>query len=76
MTLLETIGWLGAGALLIGFVLNIFQKIAASSVTYLLLNLMGSLLLLYNAYMNAAYPFVVVNAFWVVFSGYKLIGKG
>ncbi|MEM7297208.1 MAG: hypothetical protein AAF391_02955 [Bacteroidota bacterium] len=73
MTLLELIGWLGAGSLLVGFALNLFHKITADSVTYLLLNLIGSLLLLYNAYMNGAYPFVAVNFVWVVFSAYKLI---
>ncbi len=75
MSLLELIGWLGAGTLLVGFVLNLFHKITATSFVYLLLNLIGSSLLLYNAYINEAYPFVVVNSFWVVFSGFKLVFK-
>lgn len=73
MTLLEFYGWLGAGSLLLGFALNIFQKIAADSVPYLLLNLIGSAFLLYNAWMNGAFPFVAVNFVWVVFSVVKLI---
>ena len=73
MDLLELIGWLGAGLLLLGFALNLFQKITPDSTSYLLLNLIGSLLLLYNAYVNGAFPFVAVNFVWVVFSGYKLI---
>ncbi|MEQ8905957.1 hypothetical protein [Ekhidna sp.] len=73
MDTLELIGWLGAGCLLIGFALNIFQKIHAESNAYLLLNLFGSILLLYNAYMNGAFPFVAVNFVWVVFSSFKLI---
>ncbi len=73
MTLLELYGWLGAGCLLLGFVLNIFQKITADSVPYLLLNLIGSALLLYNAWMNGAFPFVAVNFVWVVFSVVKLV---
>ena len=72
MTILELIGWLGAGSLLLGFALNLFQKIHAESNAYLLLNLVGSMLLLYNAYMNGAFPFVAVNFVWVVFSGFKL----
>ena len=75
MNLLELIGWAGAGMLLVGFALNLFQKITADSTTYLLLNLFGSLLLLYNAYENGAYPFVAVNFVWVVFSAFKLIKK-
>lgn len=73
MTILELIGWLGAGSLLLGFALNLFQKITAESTSYLLLNLIGSILLLYNAYMNGAFPFVAVNFVWVIFSAFKLI---
>ncbi|MEQ9403348.1 MAG: hypothetical protein RIM99_07185 [Cyclobacteriaceae bacterium] len=73
MTLLELYGWLGAGCLLLGFALNIFQKIHADSYAYLLLNLIGSTFLLYNAWMNGAFPFVAVNFVWVVFSIVKLI---
>ncbi len=80
MAILEMIGWAGAASLLIGFVLNIFNRITATSVTYLTLNLLGSVLLLYNAYENGAYPFVVVNLIWSLFSIYKLsekaLGKG
>jgi len=73
MDTLELIGWLGAGSLLLGFALNLFQKITANSVSYLLMNLIGSLLLLYNAYINGAFPFVAVNLVWVIFSALKLI---
>lgn len=73
MTYLELIGWLGAGLLLLGFALNLFQKISANDTSYLLLNLVGSLLLLYNAWENGAYPFVAVNFVWVVFSAFKLV---
>ncbi len=73
MSTLELIGWLGAGCLLVGFALNLFQKIHADSNIYLLLNLVGSLLLLYNAYMNGAFPFVAVNFVWVIFSALKLL---
>ncbi len=75
MDILELIGWLGAGLLLLGFALNLFQKIKANSTSYLLLNLFGSLLLLYNAYQNGAFPFVTVNFVWVIFSGIKLIQR-
>ena len=73
MTLAELVGWAGAGSLLVAFALNIFQKIHAGSAIYLLLNLIGSIFLLYNAYTNGAFPFVVVNLVWVVFSAIKLI---
>lgn len=73
MTIVEIIGWLGAGLLLLGFSLNLFHVITAKSRTYLLLNLISSAMLLYNAYMNGAFPFVVVNSVWVIFSAYQLV---
>lgn len=75
MEVLEMIGWLGASMLLLGFGLNLFEKIHADSSMYLLLNLLGSLLLLYNAFMNGAFPFVAVNFVWVIFSAFRLIQK-
>ncbi|MEM6643024.1 MAG: hypothetical protein AAF616_08605 [Bacteroidota bacterium] len=75
MDLIEAIGWLGAALLLLAFVLNLFKKIQAEDNLYLLLNLAGSLLLLYNAYQNNALPFVVVNLVWVIFSAVRLVKK-
>lgn len=76
MNYVEIIGWLGAALLLIGFVLNLFQKINADSITYITLNFVSSSLLLYNAYMMGVFPFVLVNGIWAAFSGYQLIRKG
>lgn len=73
MSTLELIGWVGAASLLIAFALNISHKISTDSSLYLILNLLGSILLLYNAYQHEAYPFVVVNLIWSIFSAFKLI---
>jgi hypothetical protein len=73
MSILTIIGWCGAASLLLAFGLNVFGRLTAQSKPYLLLNLIGSLLLLYNAWMNKAYPFVAVNFVWVLFSAYRLI---
>lgn len=75
MDLLQVIGWLGAILLLVAFILNLSGKMLATSTMYLILNLIGSALLLYNAYENEAYPFVTVNSFWVIFSTYKLFRR-
>ncbi|WP_421877241.1 CBU_0592 family membrane protein [Marinoscillum sp.] len=73
MNSIEIIGWCGAALLLLGFSLNVFHVITAKSRIYLLLNLVSSAMLLYNAYMNGIFPFVVVNSVWVLFSGYQLM---
>ncbi|MEQ8549766.1 MAG: hypothetical protein RIC03_17770 [Cyclobacteriaceae bacterium] len=73
MSLLELYGWLGAGLLLLGFSLNIFKKITVDSALYLWLNLISSSLLLYNAWGNRVFPFVIVNAVWVIFSVVRMV---
>jgi len=71
--MLAVIGWTGASLLLIAFGLNVFKIIDANSKLYLILNLSGSALLLYSAFQINAFPFVVVNFVWIVFSLFRLI---
>ena len=71
----DLIGWLGAIILLVGFWINIFKKISNNSLIYLIINFIGSLLLIINAYINDAYPFILVNTFWMIFSLYKILTK-
>lgn len=66
------IGWIGALLLLIAFYVNIYFNISPRSTRYLILNFTGSLLLTINALDSRAYPFVLVNVTWMLFSFYKL----
>ncbi len=62
----EIIGWLGAFSLLAAFFyLTIFNK-SGTNRSYLIGNLLGSIGLLSNALYMDAFPFVLVNSFWVV----------
>ncbi len=72
---MELIGWVGAGLLLSAFFyLTIFKK-QGDNLFYLLGNLFGSIGLLLNAWYNDAFPFVLVNSFWVVITVISLIKK-
>ena len=61
-------GWIGAFGLLIAFYLNATKKIDSQSSLYILMNLFCSLLLVGNAWISKAYPFIVINIFWVLVS--------
>lgn len=75
MELFYTIsGWVGAFGLLIAFVLSSLGKMDSQGTPYHLINLFCSLLLIVNATANSAYPFIVINSFWSLMSGYA-IGK-
>ena len=60
------LGVTGAGLILIGFIANEFGKLTARSFLYDLLNLVGSLLLLYYGLMLEAWPFVALNSIWAL----------
>ncbi len=72
---MDGLGWLGAGLLLSAFFyLTIFNKQGTNTI-YLMGNLLGSIGLLINAWYNEAFPFVLVNAFWVVITLFGLFKK-
>ncbi len=73
MTAGELIGTLGVSLLLIGFALNLINKLSATSKTYLLLNVFGALLAGISSYLIAFWPFVVLEGVWTISSLFILI---
>lgn len=75
MELFYTIaGWVGAFGLLIAFVLSSLGRMDNQGTPYHLINGLCSVLLIFNAAHNEAYPFIVINSFWSLMSAYA-IGK-
>ena len=64
--LIEILGWVGSLLVLIAYALNINKKLSADSLTYYLLNILGSALLIINTAFHHAYPSMVVNVIWVI----------
>jgi hypothetical protein len=60
------LGVLGALIILVCFVANEFNKLDKHSTLYDLGNVIGSLLLIYYAYLIASWPFILLNAVWGV----------
>lgn len=72
MSLIAGIG--GVIFILIAFILDEFyKKINSETVTYNLLNIVGSGLLIYYAYVLKSWPFVVLNAAWLSAAVVKLV---
>lgn len=61
---LETLGWVGAFLLLLGYALNILNVINSRSKQYHLLNLAASAMLLVNTYWHEAFAPCFVNLIW------------
>ena len=64
----------GAILILAGFVLAQFHVLNQRSLTYLLLNLIGSALLAVNAYAERQWGFVLLESVWAVVSAWGTIG--
>ena len=62
------IGSVGAGLILIAFVLGQLHIWKDTYLSYDLLNAIGSLLLIYYAWIGFSWPFVVLNAVWAAVS--------
>ncbi len=60
----DTIGWVGAVALLIGYALVSFKRLEGHSATFQFLNISGSVLLAANTIFYGSYPSTFVNLIW------------
>ena len=55
---------IGVIILLIGFLLNLYKKLPASSPAYKLCNLIGAAICGFSSYLIHFYPFVVLESIW------------
>lgn len=62
--LVTILGSVGAGSLLIAFILLNARKIKSNSYTYETLNLAGAAMLIVYSYLISSYPFLVLNIVW------------
>ena len=66
-------GIAGLILILISFLLNEFsKKVNPETVLYNVLNIFGAGFLTYYSYILAAWPFVILNAIWVIAAIFKL----
>lgn len=68
MDITTIIGVIGAGIILVFFLLNQFNVLTVESVWYDAGNMVGSGFLLVYAYLLGSIPFLILNAVWFLFS--------
>lgn len=64
--IINIVGWLGAFLILLGYFLVSSNKVTGTSNTYQLINLLGSIGILVNAYYFKALPSVGLNVVWML----------
>lgn len=71
--LIDILGWGGSILVLVAFGLNTYQKMRSDSVTYLILNLLGSIFLIIYSYYYHAYANSFINLVWAIVSLFAFI---
>ena len=62
----DILGWIGAAGVLLAYGLISAERVKGTSVPYQLLNVVGSALLIVNAWHYGAFPSLGVNVVWIV----------
>jgi len=70
--LIEAAGWLGGGLILLGYMLVSSGRLQGKSVTFQMLNLIGSLGFVINAAWHGAIPPMALNVIWCAIALYTL----
>jgi len=63
--IIDVLGWIGSILLIVAYYRNSRNTMSAQSISYQLLNVVGSLFLIINTFYYGAYPSGVVNIIWV-----------
>jgi hypothetical protein len=66
MVTVDIIGWVGSAFVVLAYALNMFKRMEADSLSYYLLNVVGSACLIINTLYHHAVPSAVVNMIWVL----------
>ena len=72
---IHILGWTGSIMVIAAYGLNSYQRIASDSVSFLVLNLVGGVLLvIYSAYLSA-FANTFINVVWVIIAVPALLKK-
>lgn len=75
MDMTTLIGVLGASLILSAFVGGELKRFTSESVWYDILNMLGSAALLYYAYLLDSWPFMLLNAVWLLFAAKDMVRR-
>ncbi len=68
LSLSDWIGAVGVAILLIAFLLNLFKKISATGLAYILMNIIGAGMACLASWLIHYIPFVILEAVWTLVS--------
>lgn len=72
-TLNNFLSWVGIVLILIAYVLNVFGILESRESIYLVLNLAGSILIIFHAFNRRDYQPAILNIIWALVAAINLI---
>jgi hypothetical protein len=76
MNLVTILGVVGASLILLGFVGNRLKYWQSDSLSYVVINALGSLVLIVYSTLIESYPFIALNIIWLLFSMNDIVKRG
>jgi len=73
MNLIDWIGFLGVGQILLAYILNIAGKIKSNNLLFISLNLVGAFLACLASILMNYIPFIILEGVWTLASAIALI---
>ena len=74
--LIEIVGWIGAGLILIAYLLLSAGRLPARSTAYQGMNLIGAICFVLNSGWNGAVPSAALNVVWAGIAVFALVRMG
>ena len=68
----DGLGWIGAVSVLVPYALVSIGRLSGTATSFRVLNIVGGILLLINAWYHTAYPSVAVNGLWIAIGLYAM----
>ncbi|MBT3407901.1 hypothetical protein HOK68_00695 [Candidatus Woesearchaeota archaeon] len=69
----DIFGYIGLSLILLAYILNSIELLDNHSIYFFIINIFGSVLLTYYAFLLNSLPFLILNVVWVLFSIVELI---
>ena len=73
LTFLDTLGWIGVFLILVAYIGNILGYLSPSTISYLLLNILGSIGILIEAWHKKDLPASALNIIWALIALIQLV---
>jgi len=73
--MISIIGAVGASIILVAYLLELFEHVSSENKLFLIANIIGSVALVYYAWLLESSIFMIINVVWALGSLYELVKK-